>query len=71
MGLLDILNKKNITMYKLSMLSGVPKTTINDICSGKSTLEHCKAKTVLKIAQVLEYSVEELLLKSDEKDGKK
>ena len=70
MGLLDILNEQNITMYKLSMLSGVPKTTINDICSGKSSLEHCKTKTVLQIAQALEYSIEELLIKSGEKDVK-
>jgi len=51
MHLQTILNQKNITRYHLSKISGVPKTTILDICSGKSSLDRCSAKTVYQIAR--------------------
>lgn len=34
MNLQTYLNLKNITKYHLSKISGVPKTTVIDICSG-------------------------------------
>ena len=64
MGLQKLLNERNISKYRLSQLSGVPKTTILDICSGKSTLENCTAKTVYRIALVLDCTVENLLMMS-------
>lgn len=48
-------------MYRLSQISGVPKTTIVDICSGKSSISGCSAKTVYKLAKALECTMEELL----------
>ena len=41
------LEKKQMTKYKISKVSGVPQTTINDICSGKVDLEKCSAGTAL------------------------
>ena len=61
MNLRSMLNERNMTMYKLAQLSGIPKTTIVDICSGKTLIENCSAKTVLKIAKTLECTMEELL----------
>lgn len=57
----DILKEKNLTKYRLSKLSGVPQTTINDICSGKTRIEKCSAGTLYKISQVLNVSMEELI----------
>lgn len=64
MSLQKLLDEKNISMYRLSKMSGVPKTTIIDICSGKSNLENCTAKTVYRIALVLDCTVENLLMMS-------
>ncbi len=56
-----LLNQVGMTKYQLSKISGIPKTTILDICSGKSQLEKCSAKTVLQIAKALQISMEELM----------
>lgn len=61
MELQKILEEQNMSMYRLSQLSGVPKTTVIDICSGKSSLENCTAKTVYKIALALNCKMETLL----------
>lgn len=57
----EILKEKNFTMYKLSKMSGVPYSTISDICTGKTKLEKCSAETIYKVAKVLKVTMEELL----------
>lgn len=74
MNLQTFLDMKGMTKYRLSKISGIPKTTIIDICSGKSSLEKCSAKTVLLLAQALECSMEEIMKMDnqlfDEETGK-
>lgn len=62
MDLQSLLDSKNMTKYRLSKISGIPKTTILDICSGKSSIERCTAKTVLKIAMALDCTMEEIMM---------
>lgn len=57
----EYLQTKNMTGYRLSKCSGVPKTTVTDICTGKSSLEKCTAGTVKKIAEALDCSMEFLV----------
>lgn len=61
MNLQLALNQRNMSMYYLSKISGVPKTTVIDICAGRSSLEKCSAKTVLLLAKALNCTMEELL----------
>ncbi len=61
MTLQELLDKKEITKYHLSKISGVPKTTIIDICNGKSSIEKCSAKTIQQIAIALNCSMEEIM----------
>lgn len=61
MSLNEILQTKNMTKYQLAKLSGVPKTTILDIFSGKRDIEQCTIKTVYSIARVLETTVEQII----------
>lgn len=56
-----IMENKNITRYRLSKNSGIPYTTITDICSGKAQLEKCSAETIYKLAKELDISMETLL----------
>jgi len=56
-----LLKEKNMSMYKLSKLSGLPYATINDICSGRTCLKKCSAETVYRIASVLGISMDKLL----------
>lgn len=57
----ELLNEKNITRYRLAKNSGVPYTTINDICSGKAKMEKCSAETIYKIAKELDVTMESLI----------
>ncbi|MBQ8161810.1 MAG: helix-turn-helix transcriptional regulator [Clostridia bacterium] len=61
MTMQSMLRAKNLSMYRLSQISGVPKTTVIDICSGKSNIEGCTAKTVMQLSQALGCTMEELM----------
>lgn len=61
MDLQELLNSKNMSKYQLSKISGVPKTTIMDICSGKSAVEKCSAKTIFQISKALDCSMEDIM----------
>lgn len=63
----DLLAKQNMTKYRLSKLSDVPYTTLNDLCNGKTSLEKCSAETVYRLAKELHVSMEELLAPCFEK----
>lgn len=47
-----ILNDGRMGMYRLSELSGVPQSTIADICSEKSSITRCTAGALHKIAKI-------------------
>ena len=57
----DILEKKSMSMYRLSKDSGVPYTTIQEIVSGKVSVEKCSAETIYRISKVLDIKMEEIL----------
>lgn len=57
----ELMKEKNITKYRLSKNSGIPYTTINDICNGKALLEKCTAETIYRIAKTLGVTMEDLL----------
>lgn len=55
-----------MTKYRLAKLSGVPHTTLNDICNGRTRIEKCSVETIYKLAQVLSVSMEYLIESSFE-----
>lgn len=57
----ELLEKENMSRYRLSKESGVAMTTITDICSGKADLYKCSAGTIYKIAKVLGVTVDFIL----------
>lgn len=57
----ELLIQKGMSKYRLSQKSGVPQTTIVDICSGKAHIERCSAETLYRISQVLGVSMESLV----------
>ncbi|MBQ1410963.1 MAG: helix-turn-helix domain-containing protein [Oscillospiraceae bacterium] len=61
MLLTELLAQRGISKYSLAKSSGVPYTTLNDICSGKTHLTKCSAETVYRLAKDLHFSLEELL----------
>ena len=65
----SLLEQKNISKYQLSKISGVPKTTLMDICSGRSSIDRCSAKTVLLLAKALGCTMEYLMQLDDVKNN--
>ena len=61
MSLQKILDEQHLSKYKLSQITGIPKTTIMDLCSGKTDLENCATKTSFRIAKALGYSLDTLI----------
>ena len=61
MHLNDILSEKNMSKYRLAKESGIPKTTIIDICSQKADIRKCSVETIYRIAKVLEVPMETLV----------
>ena len=61
MYLMNLMNKKCMTRADLSMMSGVPDSTLRDILSGKAQIDHCEAATIYGIADALGTSVEDIL----------
>ena len=61
MDLQAMLDQRGISKYQLSKLSGVPKTTLMDICAGRSDIARCSAKTVRQLAKALGCTMEELV----------
>ena len=70
MDLQEMLDQRQITKYQLSKLSGVPKTTIMDICAGRSDIERCSAKTVQQLATALNCTMEDIMELSSPYDSK-
>ena len=63
----NLLKLNNMTKYRLSKISEVPFTTINDICNKKSKLEKCSAETIYKLAKALKVTMEDLVADSMER----
>ena len=61
MTFLDLLSEKKTTVYSLSIHSGIPRTTLTDIASGKADILECTGKTLLAISKILNVSIEDLL----------
>ena len=56
-----LLEKKGITKYRLAKQSGVPHATLNDLCSGKTSIGKCSSETLYRIAKVWGVSMETLI----------
>ena len=70
----EILGQQNMTKYRLSKESGVPYTTVNELCNGKLSVGKCAAATVYKLSKILGVSVEDLMadeMKYDKDWGRK
>lgn len=56
----EYLIKKDITVYKLCKISGVPYSTLNDLVNFKLPVENIRAGQLKSIANALDVGLEEL-----------
>ena len=64
-----LLKDAKMSRYKLSKISGVPPTTLANICNEKTAIKNCSAGTLYKIAKALNVTVD-LLLEANEQEKK-
>lgn len=57
----DVMAEKGLTRYRLAKTSGIPWSTLSNICTGKTALEKCSAGTILRLAKALNLTMEETL----------
>lgn len=71
MTIMELMKAKGFNKYRLYKQSGLPKTTILDICNGHTSPANCAALTIYRIALTLDITVEEFLMLDDvyDKDG--
>lgn len=68
MSLSEYLATQNISQYRISKDSGVPYTTVHDLCCGKTRIDKASAETLYKLSRVLGVSMETLYEQSVEKN---
>lgn len=61
MDLQGYLDQRGMSKYRLSQISGVPKSTIMDICAGRSEIWRCSARTVQQLARALDCTMEDIM----------
>lgn len=61
MELRDLMQRKQLTGYRLSKETGIAQATISDICNKKTQLGKCSLDTVYRIAKALGVSVEDIM----------
>lgn len=69
MRIIEVLEKKNMTQYRLAKLSGVSNATLSEIINGKTKIEKCSGETLYKISRVLGVSIESLIENDIEKSA--
>lgn len=61
MNVNQLLLKKKNSKYRFSQISGIPYSTVNDICSGKTKMRKCSGETLYKLAKALDTPMEKLI----------
>lgn len=56
----EYLKEHNTSIYSLAKSSGVPYSTLNDLCNGKVVIGNCKAGIVKKLADTLGITMDAL-----------
>ena len=54
------LQQKNLSIYKLAVLSGIPYSTLNDIVNHKIDIANIRAGIVFRLADILNITMDEL-----------
>lgn len=61
MRIKELLEEKNKSIYRLSKETGIPYSTLNDICNNKTQIIKCSVEIVFKISKSLDVTIEDLV----------
>ena len=57
----ELLKERNISIYRLSKDTGIPYSTLNDICNDKTPIRKTSVDIAYKISQSLSVTIEDLI----------
>lgn len=55
------MNNSSVSAYRLSKDTGIPYTTISELCTGKTDINKCAADTVYKLASYFECDMKDIM----------
>jgi len=61
MNINQILNNKGCTVYRLSKETGIPKSTLFDIFSGKTNAFDCSFRIIVKLCNALDIKINDFI----------
>jgi transcriptional regulator with XRE-family HTH domain len=61
MDINELIKNKGITRYRLAKDSGMPHSTLKDICTGKAKIENCSGESLYRLAKTLGVTMESLI----------
>ena len=66
MVLKQYLKEKNISIRQMSIMTNIPYTTLNDIVNNRVFMEDCQYKTLKKIADFVNLSIDDLVYQKED-----
>lgn len=66
MVLKQYLKEKNISIRQMSIMTNIPYTTLNDIVNNRVFIEDCQYKTLKKIADFVNLSIDDLVYQKED-----
>ena len=57
MKLKNLMDERQMSIYRLSQISHIPYSTLSDLVNGKTSIMKCSLSTVSKIANALQVDV--------------
>lgn len=65
----QFLIQNEISIYSLSKKTDIPYSTLNDLCNGKVEIDNCKVIMLMKLANALKISTDDLYEMCKRKDN--
>ena len=65
MSLQKLLHDQNLSVYRLSQLTGIPYSTLNDLKNDKKKVEDCSVKIVVRLADIFHMTTDEIIFYLD------
>ncbi|MBR0085020.1 MAG: helix-turn-helix transcriptional regulator [Lachnospiraceae bacterium] len=56
----SLLEEKRISQYRLAKMTGLPQSTVSDLCRGVTPVENWSSQNLHKIADALQMSMDEV-----------
>lgn len=61
MSLQKLLDDRNMSVYRLSQLTNIPYSTLNDLKNNKKSIEDCSVRIVIRLSEIFHMTTDEII----------